>query len=301
MADPTDVFRLTTAAVEPIVDRSPDPAAETPCAPWTYGQLLGHLVGGDRMVVGILSGRSRPPAQLRLAPEPDQMPPTPREYREWNGRLAHLLAEPQVQTGAYDLPVGRLPGPQLVLLRSVEHLLHGWDLAKSAGVSTTTLERVAEALLEPAQRLLAAVGERTLADRRPFAPPVEVDDEASALIRLVAAFGRDPEWLPDPAAGQARLIERFAGHADVNLPDGTGRGFGAEGLRIGGSVFATPHQGRLMIKLPAEEVDRLIATGLGLPLSKPGQRPMREWVLVPYDGAAEERAEQAYAFVRGKV
>jgi hypothetical protein len=47
-------------------------------------------------------------------------------------------------------------------------------------------------------------------------------------------------------------------------------------------------------------VDRLIGSGLGQPLAKPGQRPMREWVLLPFDGAAGRRADRAYAFVSGQ-
>jgi hypothetical protein len=55
-----------------------------------------------------------------------------------------------------------------------------------------------------------------------------------------------------------------------------------------------------MIKLPEPRVNALIGAGLGLPLAKPGQRPMREWVLVPFDGAAGPRADEAYAFVAGR-
>jgi len=57
---------------------------------------------------------------------------------------------------------------------------------------------------------------------------------------------------------------------------------------------------RTVQRLSADEVDRLIATGLGAPLSKPGQRPMREWVLLPFDGAAGRRVDRAYAFVSGQ-
>ena len=53
-------------------------------------------------------------------------------------------------------------------------------------------------------------------------------------------------------------------------------------------------------ELPADDVDRLIGTGLGHPLAKPGQRPMREWVLLPFDGAAARRVDRAYAFVSGQ-
>ena len=68
---------------------------------------------------------------------------------------------------------------------------------------------------------------------------VTVDETCSDLDRLVAAFGRDPQWRPDPDEGYARLKERFATYDDVELPDGTRRGYGAEGLRVAGSVFAS--------------------------------------------------------------
>ena len=71
-------------------------------------------------------------------------------------------------------------------------------------------------------------------------------------------------------------------------------------MRVRNQVFACTHRDRLMIKLPRDEVDRLIGTGLGAPLSKPGQRPMREWVLLPFDGAAARRVDRAYAFVSGQ-
>lgn len=301
MSDPVNIFRLTTAAVAPIVDSGSEALAETPCQEWNYAQLLGHLVGGDRLFAGVLGGGPSPalPPGGRMAPDPDVPPPTPKDYRLWSGRLGELLADPTVRANSFDVPAGRLPGTQVVLLRSTEHLLHGWDLAKAAGAPTSTLEPVAEALLEPALRLLAAVGDRTLADRRPFGPAVESADEASPLDRFVAAFGREPGWQPDPVAGYSRLKEQFADHPDVELPDGTRRGYGADGMRVNNQVFACTHRERLMIKLPEDEVNALIDQGLGLPLAKPGQRPMREWVLVPFDGAAGTRAERAYAFVAG--
>ena len=140
---------------------------------------------------------------------------------------------------------------------------------------------------------------QAVAARRPFGDPVAVGTDASQVAKLVAAFGRDPAWAPDPIEEYGRLKERFANRPDVVLPDGTRHGFGAEGMRVGDAIFATPHQGRLMIKLPEREVTELIESRVGLPLSKTGARPMREWVVVPFDGAAAARAERAYAFVRG--
>lgn len=294
------LFRLTTEAVAQIVDATPDPRSETPCSEWNHAQVLGHLVGGDRLFARILLGEAGAPVGARIAPDADRAAPTPADYRRISGRLGELFARPETTSGTYAVPVGRLPGPQVILLRSVEHLLHGWDLAKSAGVSTAGLEPAAEELEGPARALLAGVGELTLGGRRPFAPPIVVADDADPMTRMVAAFGRDPEWTPDHVGGYARLLERFHDHDDVELPDGTRRGYGADGMRVNNQVFACTYQGRLMIKLPKTDVDDLIAAGLARPLAKPGQRPMREWALVPFDGSAEERAERAYAFVSGR-
>ena len=300
MPDPRDLFRSAVTAVTAVVDTGTDPDTETPCSSWTYGLLLDHLVSGDRLFVGLLTGTTSPPSSPRAAGALAEPVPSPADYRTWSSRLADVFDDTEVTAREFQVPAGRLRGDQVIMLRSVEHVLHGWDLAKAAGAPTLDLAPVAAALQEPARHLLAAVGTQALGERRPFAAPVPVDPTASAVDRLVGAFGRDPGWSPDPVAGYARLVEQFAGHGDVELPDGTRRGFGADGLRIDGQVFACTHRGRLMIKLPAAEVDRLIRTGLGAPLAKPGQRPMREWVLVPFDGAAPARADQAYGFVSGR-
>ena len=300
MHDPLEILRTVSDTVAAIVDTEPEPHSETPCPEWTYAQLLGHLIGGDRLFVGLLTGGAGLPRVGRMAPDADQPPPTPADYREWSSRLVTVLADPEIRAGTFAVPAGRLTGDQVVVLRSVEHFLHGWDLATSGGAATIDLEPVATVLDGPARQLLAAVGGRALTERRPFASSVEIGEDATSVDRLVAAFGRDPGWAPDPIAGSARITERFVQHDDVELPDGSRRGFGADGLRVRNQVFACTHRGRLMIKLPADEVDQLISTGLGAALSKPGQRPMREWVLLPFDGAADRRVERAYAFVSGQ-
>ena len=300
MPDLREIFTTVTDTVAAIVDTEPEPRSETPCPEWSYAQLLGHLVGGDRLFVGLLTGGSGLPPATRMAPDPDMPPPAPADYREWSSRLATVFDHPAIRAGTFQVPAGRLGGDQVIVLRSVEHFLHGWDLAKAGGAPTIGLEPVAAALDGPARQLFAAVGDRALTERRPFASSVPVRDDAGTVERLVAAFGRDPGWAPDPVAGYARLTERFVAHDDVELPDGTRRGFGADGMRVRNQVFACTHRDQLMVKLPVDEVDRLIGTGLGRPLAKPGQRPMREWVLLPFDGAAARRVDRAYAFVSGR-
>ncbi len=174
MHDPLEIFRTVIDAVAAIVDTEPEPHSETPCSDWNYAQLLDHLTGGDRLFVGLLTGRAALPAGARMAPGPDQPPPSPADYRAWSTRAGRpCSATPRSAPGPSRCPAGRLTGDQVIVLRSVEHFLHGWDLAKAAGAPTIALEPVATALDGPARQLLAAVGDRTLGERRPFAPSVD--------------------------------------------------------------------------------------------------------------------------------
>jgi hypothetical protein len=71
-------------------------------------------------------------------------------------------------------------------------------------------------------------------------------------------------------------------------------------LRSHGAFFASvePRSGHLIVKLPADEVARLVGSGLGLPFA-PNGRTFREWVAVPVPDEEEWRAllADAHAFV----
>jgi hypothetical protein len=76
-----------------------------------------------------------------------------------------------------------------------------------------------------------------------------------------------------------------------------GTGFGTNpGLRVGGKIFAMEVRGKLVVKLPAERCQALVAEG-----AEPfvvGKRRMREWVAVE-PGVHDWRAlaREALAFV----
>ncbi len=98
----------------------------------------------------------------------------------------------------------------------------------------------------------------------------------------------------------AALVARFAGEADVTEGTGFGR---MPGLRTGGKIFTMLVEGRLVVKLPRERVDALVAAG-SAERFEPGQgRVMKEWASV--DVAApenwDELATEARGFVRGRT
>jgi hypothetical protein len=81
-----------------------------------------------------------------------------------------------------------------------------------------------------------------------------------------------------------------------------GRGFGSAALKVRGKMFATlSPAGALVVKLPRQRVDALVADGQGRPFEPGPGRVMTEWLEL---NAASDRdwtslAEEALAFVSG--
>jgi hypothetical protein len=105
----------------------------------------------------------------------------------------------------------------------------------------------------------------------------------------------------DAAARFAALVDALAGEPGVTPPDADGpRRFGSATLRTGGATFAMVVRGALVLKLPRNRVDALLADGLGGPFGKEPGRPYREWVALA-DGDPDTDlalAREALAFVR---
>ena len=101
----------------------------------------------------------------------------------------------------------------------------------------------------------------------------------------------------------AALAEEFAGLPGVELPGGPGsRRFGSQAVKVNGSIFAMVTGGRLVVKLPRERVDALIAEGTGAPFDSGKGRPMKEWVAVAVDDDQTwlALAQEALAFVSSR-
>lgn len=65
------------------------------------------------------------------------------------------------------------------------------------------------------------------------------------------------------------------------------RGFGADALKVNGKIFATLSKGRLLLKLPSERVDALIASNLAERFSTGVGRVKKEWVTIAPSSAAQ--------------
>jgi hypothetical protein len=84
----------------------------------------------------------------------------------------------------------------------------------------------------------------------------------------------------------ADLIDQLSGVEGVAPPQGGG-GFGRSAVRFQRKIFVMLVRGRLVLKLPAERVDALVAAGDGVHFDANKGTPMKEWLsLDPESGQA---------------
>jgi uncharacterized protein (TIGR03086 family) len=162
----------------------------TPCPDWTVRQLVSHLVGGNRLFTRVLNGQPLPPLdQLGRRGGEDQLGDDPVAAHDTSAdELLQALRAPGVLAATHTVPVGTLPGPAVVHLRTVETLVHGWDLARAIGRAAPFPDDLAEPELAFSRDLLDRLPE----GRQPFAPSLAAADGAPAIDRLAALLGRRP-------------------------------------------------------------------------------------------------------------
>jgi hypothetical protein len=83
-----------------------------------------------------------------------------------------------------------------------------------------------------------------------------------------------------------------------------GTGFGSNsGLRVGGKIFAMLIGGDLVLKLPADRCEDLVAADAARPFERGQGRPLREWVAVSreIEDDWQHLAREALTFVRGTL
>ncbi|MDQ6899269.1 MAG: TfoX/Sxy family protein [Candidatus Dormibacteraeota bacterium] len=103
--------------------------------------------------------------------------------------------------------------------------------------------------------------------------------------------------LPAMTAGEryAELVRAYLHQPGVSQE---GRGFGSFSLRVSGAIFAMLSAGgQLVVKLPSQRVEELVASGDGDRFDPRGGRPLKEWLALretsnqEWDGLAREALE----------
>ena len=91
------------------------------------------------------------------------------------------------------------------------------------------------------------------------------------------------------------VVEALRVRTDVTV----GRMFGSPGLKVGGKVFSMLVKGKLVVKLPRQRVEALIASGSGAYFDPGHGRTSKEWVAIQPNDEPHwlEVSEEAMNFV----
>ena len=100
----------------------------------------------------------------------------------------------------------------------------------------------------------------------------------------------------------SRLVASFMAEKGVTSKT-EGKGFGSSGqLKVDGRIFAMLVRGELVLKLPRQRVDGLVAAGDGRRFDAGKGKPMSEWLVLSPSSKKSwaPLAREACDFVRGK-
>ncbi|WBB53473.1 TIGR03086 family metal-binding protein [Verrucosispora sp. WMMD573] len=164
----------------------------TPCAGWTVGDLLDHLMG---LTLAFRTAAEKGPDPAPNGPgEPSADKLDPRWRTLLPGRLDELVAawrEPAAWAGETAVGGAALPAEIMGIVALDELVVHGWDLARATGQPYDIDDRT----LATVHRL---VSEQASSDGTPglFGPMIAQPADAPLLDRVLGLTGRNRDWRP---------------------------------------------------------------------------------------------------------
>lgn len=182
--DPIDrIERATAFAGEKVEHVAPsDMSRPTPCSEFDVRALLNHMIGNLGMLTVAAEG-----AKSTL-PEGDQFGSDPAgTYAERRNALLVALRTAGVLDRNWEMPFGSMPGQMMAGIAFMEHLTHGWDVAKASGQDTSMpADLVSECmeLVTPMDALLRTPGI--------CGPAISVPENSSSQDTFIAFMGRTP-------------------------------------------------------------------------------------------------------------
>jgi uncharacterized protein (TIGR03086 family) len=162
--------------------------APTPCAEWDFAALARHVIYWSPLLAA--AGR-------RTTPTPPAASEAEVALDDVSGALeaawievVEAWSDPVAWTGSTSLG-GPDPMPADVIGGMVvgELVVHGWDLAKAAGVVPQWSDDVIASLHDAAAGMAQQGREMGI-----FGPEVPVPADSPVLDRVLAITGRDPRW-----------------------------------------------------------------------------------------------------------
>jgi uncharacterized protein (TIGR03086 family) len=167
--------------------------APTPDTEWTVTDLVRHLVEEQRWAAPLIHGHDLDAAG-KIVEGSRSLPAdggvggnVAEEWDEAATEAANAFSEDGALNRTVKLSRGDTPAGQYIREMTADLIIHGWDLQTAIGFDGPALpEDVVEAIYELAQQF------GDMSSSGMFKAPVEVDDSASTLDKLIALTGRTP-------------------------------------------------------------------------------------------------------------
>jgi uncharacterized protein (TIGR03086 family) len=175
-------YRTTAAVLAAIPAERLD--APSPCEAWTLRQVANHLVGGLDLFGRIAEGQTIDPAEYEAADDPRAIGAA--DYRAVAERAAAAFARPGALEQEYPFVFGPTPGFVIATISLSESLVHGWDLARGAGLPYAPDAAVVDAVAAFAAQ---DDGEQGRANGM-YGPVRPVAPDAPAFTALLGRLGR---------------------------------------------------------------------------------------------------------------
>jgi uncharacterized protein (TIGR03086 family) len=175
-------FIALVAQVKPTQWQDP-----TPCEQWDVRALVGHVISSMHFYAELLHGASASRAvELRKQQETIGGDDLLMAVTDAAAQAYAAFAEPGALERSVHHPMGDLPGSQLLRMRVVDNVVHGWDLATALHLPAVIDAALAEDLyqgLVPMADGLVGTG-YIAAPRRPL------HSDADPQERLLTLLGR---------------------------------------------------------------------------------------------------------------
>jgi uncharacterized protein (TIGR03086 family) len=145
---------------------------------WSVRDLVNHVVGGNQRYIVLLSGA--PTAEVEAFRDLDHLGDDPLlAFADTSAAMIEAFHRPGALETTVHHRLGDRSGAELLVMRVIEHTVHGWDLAVAIGVDSQLDPAVAATVLG------AFDSDPTMLDRTSFLPvdlPADLDPEHRLLM-----------------------------------------------------------------------------------------------------------------------
>ncbi len=165
-------------------------SAPTPCAGWDLAGLVRHLLYWAPFLAA--AGRRAEPAPVAATEQEVALDGWPDALDAARAGIVAAWSDPAAWEGTTTMAgPDALPAPMIGGMVVGELVVHGWDLARTAGVRPEWPADLLSAVHDEVAGMAPQGREMGI-----FGPEVPVPADAPLLDRIVALTGRDPSWTP---------------------------------------------------------------------------------------------------------